>query len=174
MYLQGFSQYSFILLTNLLVLFSFSLLHTGNKPEISHTLICLSCYLCRNMSDSLYRALHLSATSFQELAACRITLKIIYFILHQSCILELSLTIPVFFWYHTVVLILFLLPHRCLVCLQSSWNCTTFCSKDEQLVWVCKALGISEQTSHTWSLSICRELKIIPLAFYFCVPVLLL
>lgn len=35
-YIQGFSQYSFILLMNLLALFSFSLLHTGNKPELSH------------------------------------------------------------------------------------------------------------------------------------------
>lgn len=107
-YLQGFSQYVFILLTILLVLFSFSLLHIGNKPELSHTLICFSYYLCRNISDSLYWALHFSATSFQELAACRIALKIINFILQQSRILELSLTILVFLWYHNVILILFL------------------------------------------------------------------
>lgn len=74
----------------------------------SHTSICLSRYLCRNISDSLYWALHFSATSFQELAACRITLKIIYFILQQSCILEPSLTIPVFSWYLNVTMMLFL------------------------------------------------------------------
>lgn len=77
-------------------------------PELSHTLICFSYYLCRNISDSLYWALHFSAPSFQELAACRIALKIINFILQQSCILELSLTILVFLWYHNVILILFL------------------------------------------------------------------
>lgn len=152
---------------NLFVLFSFPLLHAGNKPTaLSYFNMFVMLSVQKHLS--LYSALHFSARSFQELAACRIILKRIYFILQQSCILELSWTSPAFSWYHTVIVILFLSSRRCLVCLQGSRN---YCT-----VWSLGAPGTSEQSPRScarflfagdWS-------KIILLAFYFYVPVLLL
>lgn len=51
---QGFSQYSFILLTNLFVFFSFlSFSIQEISLQLSHTFICLSCSLNRKISDSV-------------------------------------------------------------------------------------------------------------------------
>lgn len=139
-YIQRFSQYSFILLMNLLALFSFSLLHTGNKPELSHfnMLVMLSVqkhFRLLVLSTSFLSHVFSRTGSLQNnfdnnlfhIAAVLYTRAVF----NHSCVLLVQ--------YYNLILIFFSVIFRCLVCLQSSCNCTTFFSMDEQLVWVCTA-----------------------------------